>query len=42
MIIAVKKQEKGKVWILRATIDSDIFDFWCVGCNLAMLVTPIW
>lgn len=26
MIIAVKKQEKGKVWILRATIDSDIFD----------------
>ena len=26
MIIAVKKQEKGRVWILRATIDSDIFD----------------
>jgi two-component system NtrC family sensor kinase len=26
MIIAVTKQEKGKVWILRATIDSDIFD----------------
>lgn len=26
MIIAVKKQEKGKVWILRATIDSDVFD----------------
>lgn len=26
MIIAVAKQEKGKVWILRATIDSDIFD----------------
>lgn len=26
MIIAVLKQEKGKVWILRATIDSDIFD----------------
>ena len=26
MIIAVTKQEKGKIWILRATIDSDIFD----------------
>jgi two-component system NtrC family sensor kinase len=26
MIIAVKKQERGRVWILRATIDSDIFD----------------
>ena len=26
LIIAVTKQEKGKVWILRATIDSDIFD----------------
>jgi two-component system NtrC family sensor kinase len=26
MVIAVQKQEKGKVWILRATIDSDIFD----------------
>ena len=26
MIIAVTKQERGKVWILRATIDSDIFD----------------
>lgn len=26
MIIAVTKQEKGRVWILRATIDSDIFD----------------
>ncbi len=26
MIIAVMKQEKGRVWILRATIDSDIFD----------------
>jgi two-component system NtrC family sensor kinase len=26
MIIAVMKQERGKVWILRATIDSDIFD----------------
>lgn len=26
MVIAIKKQEKGRVWILRATIDSDIFD----------------
>ena len=26
MIIAVRKQEKGRIWILRATIDSDIFD----------------
>jgi two-component system NtrC family sensor kinase len=26
MIIAVTKQAKGKTWILRATIDSDIFD----------------
>lgn len=26
MIIAVTKQEHGKIWILRATIDSDIFD----------------
>lgn len=26
MIIAVQKQEKGRNWILRATIDSDIFD----------------
>jgi two-component system NtrC family sensor kinase len=26
MIIAVTRQEKGRVWILRATIDSDIFD----------------
>ncbi|NLW82626.1 MAG: GHKL domain-containing protein [Desulfovibrionales bacterium] len=26
MIIAVKIQDKGRVWILRATIDSDIFD----------------
>jgi two-component system NtrC family sensor kinase len=26
MIIAVTRQEKGKTWILRATIDSDIFD----------------
>jgi two-component system NtrC family sensor kinase len=26
MIIAVTKQERGKVWIVRATIDSDIFD----------------
>lgn len=26
MIIAVTKQEKGKVWIVRATINSDIFD----------------
>ena len=26
MVIAVTKQERGKVWIVRATIDSDIFD----------------